>query len=179
MTDPVHTGGCLCGAIGYAARGAPSDLIQCHCRFCQRATGSGFLVEAVFAKDAVSVTRGRPAVFDLPGGSGKMIHVQFCPTCGTKLFMTFDRFPEIAGLFTGTLDTPNEMLAVAPEPIHFFLSEALDGALFPAGEEVFDGHFWLSETRTDAGTRYTGHFRATEAVRRAAADRLAAKKARL
>ena len=43
-SDLTVTGGCLCGAIRYQASHRMSDAMACHCRRCQRLTGSAFLV---------------------------------------------------------------------------------------------------------------------------------------
>ena len=56
MTDPVDlpplTGGCLCGRVRYTARGAPTFELNCHCRVCQKITGSGYTPVAAFAEAA-------------------------------------------------------------------------------------------------------------------------------
>ena len=44
----IHQGGCLCGTVRYRTVGRPERTTICHCTFCQRLTGSAFLVEPVF-----------------------------------------------------------------------------------------------------------------------------------
>ena len=56
--DEVHEGGCLCGAVRYRTRGAPHRGLVCYCTFCQRLTGSAYLVEAIFLKEQVEITGG-------------------------------------------------------------------------------------------------------------------------
>ena len=46
----VHQGGCLCGDARYKVSTSPLRVTVCHCRFCQRFTGSAFLVEPIFGK---------------------------------------------------------------------------------------------------------------------------------
>src|SRR5215831_18948106 len=46
-------GGCLCGEVRYKALSEPVRVTICHCTFCQRITGSAFLVEPVFRKEDV------------------------------------------------------------------------------------------------------------------------------
>ena len=46
--DDTHTGGCLCGAVRYTVTGAPVRAVACHCKFCQRRTGSAFIVSIWF-----------------------------------------------------------------------------------------------------------------------------------
>jgi hypothetical protein len=41
-----HEGGCLCGNVRYVTHGSPRYQAVCHCTFCQRVTGSAYLVEA-------------------------------------------------------------------------------------------------------------------------------------
>ena len=39
---PQLTGGCLCGAVRYTTTADPLMTFVCHCRDCQRFTGSAF-----------------------------------------------------------------------------------------------------------------------------------------
>jgi hypothetical protein len=48
------TGGCLCGRVRYTVTGEPAFSGLCHCRNCQRYTGSAF--EALIAFPAASVS---------------------------------------------------------------------------------------------------------------------------
>ena len=50
------TGGCMCGAIRYECSGEPVATLNCHCRECQRLTGSAFVVELFVPRSAVTIT---------------------------------------------------------------------------------------------------------------------------
>ena len=90
----MNEGGCLCGKVRYHVTTEPSDVINCNCSFCQRCTGAAYMVETLFAKEALAVTHGATKVYEhISEGSGKTVYVNFCADCGTKLFLTFDRFP--------------------------------------------------------------------------------------
>jgi hypothetical protein len=126
-------GGCLCGQLRYRCHAPPEWLIVCYCSFCQRATGSDRMVEPLFHPDVFEVVAGTPKVFDLPSaGSGKTIHVHFCPDCGTKIALTFERFPDSLGLYAGTLDDPS-MIDITPDAgWQIFVSEArADTLIYP------------------------------------------------
>ena len=100
-----HEGGCLCGSVRYATSGFPSRVTVCHCRFCQRATGSAYMVEPIFEARNFTVLAGNPSVYDqVSAGSGKVVHVHFCADCGTKLWLSFERFPDAVGVYAGTYD---------------------------------------------------------------------------
>ena len=45
------TGGCACGAIRYSSSGPARYMGNCHCRHCQRATGSAYF-PAVLVKES-------------------------------------------------------------------------------------------------------------------------------
>ena len=49
------TGGCLCGRVRYTAAGEPAFSGICHCRNCQRCTGSAFETVIAFPTASVSV----------------------------------------------------------------------------------------------------------------------------
>ena len=66
------------------------------------------MVEPIFRLEDLQVTSGYPAVYDVSSeGSGKLVHIHFCQKCGTKLYLTFERFAETCGVYAGTFDDPN------------------------------------------------------------------------
>jgi hypothetical protein len=137
----AQEGGCLCGATRYAAKSQPIRVTICHCRFCQRATGSAYLVEPIFGKSDIDVISGRPKIYrHRSEGSGKMVDVHFCDNCGTKLFLTFERFPDVVGVYAGTFDDPNWFEQSAENSKHIFLSVAQRGTVVPAGFACFEAH---------------------------------------
>lgn len=134
-------GGCLCGALRYEVQKQPARTTMCHCKFCQRATGSAFLVEPVFESADFAVICGEPKIYThVSEGSGKKVHVHFCDNCGTKLFLTFERFEGAVGVYGGTFDNPN-WLDITPENSkHIFLEVALNGTIIPAHINAFYKH---------------------------------------
>lgn len=97
------TGGCLCGKVRYEASAEPIFQGVCHCKDCQRATGSAF--EAVIAiPDASLSVRGQTKGHPVKGESGGMVTRNFCPECGSTLFTRADALPGMVLLLTGPLD---------------------------------------------------------------------------
>ncbi len=50
-------GGCSCGAIRYKLTNTPLIVHACHCRDCQRVTGSGFVINIWIEKRFVEAIR--------------------------------------------------------------------------------------------------------------------------
>ena len=144
--EMIHEGGCLCRALRYRTSGPPLRVTVCYCRFCQRATGSAYMVEPVSHRDDVLVACGDPAVFELTSeGSGKAVHVHFCPACGTKLYLTFQRFPETCSIYAGTFDDPDWFEIDPANAKHIFLDVARHDTLIPSGINAFPGHAITNE----------------------------------
>ena len=80
MTIPV-TGGCLCGAVRYEADEPPHHVEYCHCRMCQKHSGSAFGVSAAFRADSFRITRGAPKFYK----SSDISERGFCADCGSSL----------------------------------------------------------------------------------------------
>jgi hypothetical protein len=99
------TGGCLCGRVRYAVIGEPARSGLCHCRDCQRSTGSAFEPVMIFPTASVSV-QGELKTFDMPGGSGQAVHRRFCSNCGSGVFIEADTRPGLTIIAVGTLDDP-------------------------------------------------------------------------
>jgi hypothetical protein len=103
---PKLSGGCACGAIRYECDLAPVMMLNCHCRDCQRASGSAYAAIVVVPKAAVHI-RGEPRYHTVIGGSGKLVERGFCPTCGSPVTARLERLPDIFGLQVASLDDPS------------------------------------------------------------------------
>jgi len=129
-----HEGGCLCGAVRYAAAGQPVRVTVCHCTFCQRLTGSAFLVEPIFARGDVKFVAAAPEVYKhRSDSSGKRVSVHFCARCGAHLMLSFERFSSVVGMFGGTFDDPNWFERGPGKSRHIFGRSAQKGVVAAGG----------------------------------------------
>ena len=71
------TGGCLCGRVRYTAEGPALFGVLCHCRDCQRASGTGHVPVVGVSKADFSGT-GDPKSYASIGGSGRISVQAFC-----------------------------------------------------------------------------------------------------
>lgn len=107
MTDPIHAGGCLCGAVRFRAAGAPDSTDLCYCTQCRRQTGSAMPAFATFAPDRVVLTRGEPVSYR----SSDIARREFCGACGSPLFWRPDD-GRCVDILLGAFDDP----AALPAP---------------------------------------------------------------
>ena len=137
----IYEGGCLCGAVRYLTKSQPVRVTFCHCKFCQKATGSAYMVEPVFRHDDFEIITGTPSTYPhRSAGSGKLVTINFCATCGTKLFVAFERFPDVIGVYGGTFDDPNWFERSPDNSKHIFLDAAQKSTVIPSGFDVFHQH---------------------------------------
>ena len=102
---PEMKGGCLCGAVRYTARPEPEFVIVCHCRDCQKFTGSAFGLLAGLPQSAIEI-QGTLKTFTKTADSGKPIVRHFCPECGSPITEESAAAPGMVYLNAGTLDDP-------------------------------------------------------------------------
>jgi hypothetical protein len=139
--ETVHEGGCLCGAIRYKTRGEPLTVNVCHCTFCQRFTGTAFLVEPIFDKSAVEFSGVAPRTYDHRSDStGLRVTLHFCGTCGTTLYLEVERNLAIRALCGGTFDDPNWFERRQGAYQHIFTRSAQDGVVLPANVDLYEAH---------------------------------------
>ena len=137
----IHEGGCLCGGVRYRTTADPLRVTICHCTFCQRFTGTAYLVEPIFWKMDLVLTGAAPKVYDhRSDGSGKRVSLNFCGTCGTTLYLDFERFPDILGLCGGTFDDPSWFERGHDNCRHIFTRSAQEGVVLPAGVKTYAEH---------------------------------------
>jgi hypothetical protein len=130
----VHEGGCLCGDVRYKTTAEPLRVTICHCTFCQRFTGSAFLVEPIFRRaDVVFAGTELRTYGHRSDVSGKRVTLSFCGRCGTTLYLDLERFPDILGLCGGTFDDPNWFDRGPRICRHIYTRSAQKGVVLPAG----------------------------------------------
>ena len=141
-------GGCSCGKIRYKLLDSPLIVHACHCRDCQRITGSAFVINLWIERKLVETT-GAPKSYRLAGGTGQHHDVFFCSNCGTYLWSFYHGAPGDA-LFVraGTLDKPE---AVAPD-VHIFTRSKLPWLTLPKDVPAFKTFYsidkiWTPESR--------------------------------
>src|SRR5580658_6989015 len=80
MPDSLE-GGCACGQIRYRLRSAPLFVHCCHCKDCQRQTGTAFVLNALIETDRVESLSGEATMFPMPTDSGRPHDVARCAGC--------------------------------------------------------------------------------------------------
>jgi hypothetical protein len=98
-------GGCLCGTVRFETSAEPMFSGNCHCRDCQRSSGSAFTPAIFVPADSVWI-QGTVKYFESKADSGNTIDRGFCPNCGSQLFTKLQMMPNVLGLRAGTLDAP-------------------------------------------------------------------------
>ena len=141
-------GGCTCGAVRYRLTRAPLFTHCCHCTWCQRETGSAFVLNALIEAVAVETLTGAPAEVLTPSASGAGQRIFRCPACQVALWSIYPGAgPKILFVRAGTLDDPD----TCPPDIHIFTVSKLDWVLLPEGvaavPEFYDyADLWSAES---------------------------------
>ncbi len=110
-------GGCTCEQVRYQLLTSPMFVHCCHCRWCQRETGTAFALNALIEADRVKLTKGEPQGLNIPSNSGKGQKIYRCPTCQIALWSNYGGAgDQIHFIRVGTLDAPD----LLPPDIHIF-----------------------------------------------------------
>ena len=92
---PKYEGGCLCGKVRLELNDEPELAYGCHCRFCQRATGTAFRSGMRYRKENVSLNNAELNTYIYTSPERRRsLNVHFCPSFGTAVAVTTDRFPQ-------------------------------------------------------------------------------------
>ena len=101
------SGGCACGAIRYECSAEPLFSANCHCRDCQRASGSAFASVLSVPKTALILTKSTPKYHRVIADSGQIMERGFCPTCGSPLLVNWSAAPALVMIQAASLDDPS------------------------------------------------------------------------
>lgn len=115
-------GSCYCGAVTFSVEAyAPAPYLRCYCSICRKTAGTaGHAINLGAKAETLRVTGEEHvtvfhAVIDGEESPGER---RFCSKCGTALWVSDPRWPELVHPFAGAIDTP---LPEAPEAVHMML----------------------------------------------------------
>lgn len=80
------TGSCLCGRIAFELNATPVKFLYCHCRSCQKASGSLHNANLAFPADSLRWTRGEDAIGRFVDSVENPGYPRwFCRNCGSPV----------------------------------------------------------------------------------------------
>lgn len=135
---PSLPGGCACRTVRYRLTAAPLFVHACHCRWCQRETGSAFVLNALIETERVEVTGARPAIVHTPSASGRGQKIARCPACQVAVWSQYAGAGELFSFVrVGTLDDPD----ACPPDVHIFTASKQPWVLLPPGVPAFREYY--------------------------------------
>jgi hypothetical protein len=147
MTDDFTAeGGCDCGGVRYRMNDRPLFTHCCHCRWCQRETGSAFALNAMIEADRVTVLKGAPEMVMTPSNSGKGQNFARCPSCRLALWSHYSGAGDkVKFIRVGTLDNPD----LLPPDIHIFTASKQPWVVIPPRALHFEDYYDWREVWPD------------------------------
>ena len=123
-------GGCDCRGVRYRMMTRPLFVHCCHCRWCQRETGSAFVINAMIEADRVLLLAGQPMIVDTPSNSGKGQKISRCPACHVAVWSNYSGAGDaVRFVRVGTLAEPDRL----PPDIHIFTQSKQPWVVLPPG----------------------------------------------
>ncbi len=131
-------GGCDCGGVRYRMTSMPIFVHCCHCRWCQRESGSAFALNAMIEADRVVLLHGKPELVDTPTNSGKGQKFHRCPSCRIALWSNYAGAGDAINFVrVGTLDEPDRL----PPDIHIFTASKQPWVILPSDVPVMEAYY--------------------------------------
>ena len=114
----------------------------CHCTWCQRETGSAFVLNALIETEHLEVLGDPPVTIDTPSNSGKGQKIVRCPTCHVALYSHYAGMGDIlAFVRVGTLE---EAGSLAPD-VHIFTACKQPWVVLPPDVPAFAEYYNAKE----------------------------------
>jgi len=132
-------GSCHCGAVRFSLQSHTSyPYMRCYCSICRKtAGGGGYAINIMGTAESLKTTgEAHIAIYqarldpeDPDSVSPGRRH--FCKTCGSCLYLTDPRWPDLVHPFASAIDTP---LPTPPETLHIMLDSKPAWVEAPVGE---------------------------------------------
>jgi hypothetical protein len=136
MTDQFR-GSCACGAVRYELGSRPMFVHCCHCRDCQRQTGSAFVLNALIETDRVALLSGNVEALRVPTDSGRPHEIHRCTSCKVAVWSVYGGIAKLRFVRVGTLDDP----AALPPDVHIYIRSKLPWVALPENVPAFEAYY--------------------------------------
>ncbi len=134
----THEGACTCGAVRYRLASGPLFVHACHCRWCQRETGTAFALNAMIETDRVESLGEPPELVPTPSQSGRGQQIARCPHCRVAVWSHYaGAGTAVAFVRVGTLREPDRL----PPDIHIFTASKQPWVVLPAGTPAVEAFY--------------------------------------
>jgi hypothetical protein len=135
-------GGCTCRALRYRMTRSPLIVHCCHCRWCQRETGSAFALNALIESAQLVQLSGPPELVLTPSHSGKGQRIARCATCRVAVWSHYAGAGDaLSFVRVGTLDEPDRF----PPDVHIYTESKQPWVVIPAGARAFTQYYKSAE----------------------------------
>ncbi len=135
-------GGCTCRQVRYRLIGMPLIVHACHCRWCQRETGTAHALNALYEANRVVHTAGEPEIVVTPSASGKGQKIARCPVCRVAVWSNYPGSGDaVRFVRVGTLAEPGRL----PPDIHIFTSTKLPWIILPPDKPAVPEFYKIRE----------------------------------
>jgi hypothetical protein len=115
----------------------PMAVHCCHCRDCQRQTGSAFVLNALIEAARVELQAGAVVRSAMPTDSGRPHGIYRCSSCGTAVWSEYGGLESLRFMRVGTLDEPR---ALAPT-VHIYTRSKQPWVRLPDGVPTFEAYY--------------------------------------
>jgi hypothetical protein len=131
-------GGCDCGKVRYRLNVEPIVVNCCHCKACQRQTGTAFAVNVLIESDNLELLGDVPVGVEHATASGMGQANFHCPDCLTSVWSVYHAAGDgVRFVRAGSLDDPSRVTPSA----HIHTAEKVPWVAIPDGAEQFEGFY--------------------------------------
>jgi hypothetical protein len=130
-------GGCACGQMRYRLVSKPMFVHCCHCRECQRQTGSAFVINALIEADRIETLSGETEPVPVPTESGRPHVIHRCPACKVAVWSHYGGVLKLSFVRVGTLDEPPAL----PPDVHIYTRSKLPWVTLTADVPAFEAYY--------------------------------------
>jgi len=145
VQSETHEGGCACGHVRYKMTSEPLIVHCCHCRWCQRQTGTAFALNALVEAEYVELLKGNVIELKVASPSGRGQTIARCPACKVAVWSNY-YMGGIADLIrfirVGTLDEPDRL----PPDVHIYTSTKQPWVILPEEDEAVAEFYDIEQT---------------------------------
>lgn len=137
-----YDGGCTCRFVRYRVASKPLFVHCCHCRWCQRETGTSFALNALIESDRVQLLHGEVEIINTRSNSGKGQKISRCPKCHIAVWSNYAGAGDaIRFIRVGTLDEPGGL----PPDIHIYTDSKQPWVIIPPDMPSVPEYYRASE----------------------------------